>query len=713
MGTNRMIAGVVFCSLFAIFFQLAVFYPMYIGSFAGVHFASTFWVPIVLAVFAAAAALSFPFLFLSRRVATAAVFLFAVAATIFVNGAILPRSAALMDGGELAAQAPTPERIVSLAAVFFFCLVAAWFIRRRILAVSLFISLFVFICAVALQASAYLRGDISLEPETAIEPIRFSRDFNVVLIVVDSFPGVVAEKIFQEHPEEFSEFTGFTLFPRAVASFPGTSFSRPTIFSGSLYSSAAPVSAEENWRQAVEKSFVKELVDSHGFHATGFETFAVPGHSRNHSTASLAGDRGPYDRVRYAALFRAALIRVFGFLPERLRGAVVENEYFRMKANELKLYQTLPGLLAPPGDYPPHLLTAWDMSMHIPIFFRKDGTVLDSGAIAEQKTIPAGAAVDHHVFGLRNLASLLQSLKSKDLYDNSLILFLSDHGQIFPDSITVDENFFRDFPGFRHGNRIAHGHYPFARYNAVFLVKPPRAAGPARLSREPVWIGDARELVMAYNNNRSGGDPVRLVAAIRTAAPEIPVMLDTAQDLSDRWAHISDEHHFIEIRTLDEIYDRALRDFLGNGIWAAISESKPIEFPFGSFSGFLKRNPPNTLFLQDDIGHIKIKTTSPPTGEGVELRFHAWFHAGPDARPALPAGARPGRISVEVNGRILPDQDLFPLYGVKDPWHTVAVPAGAVDSDGELIVRFHHERLIPEFMDLPIFENFRLVPQAP
>jgi len=70
----------------------------------------------------------------------------------------------------------------------------------------------------------------------------FSRQRNVIILVLDSFRGDIFSALLTEHPDLRTRLGGFTFFPDALGGFPYTAPSVPVILTGSFYDNRQPFS---------------------------------------------------------------------------------------------------------------------------------------------------------------------------------------------------------------------------------------------------------------------------------------------------------------------------------------------------------------------------------------------------------------------------------------------------------------------------------------
>jgi hypothetical protein len=139
---------------------------------------------------------------------------------------------------------------------------------------------------------------------------------------------------------------------------------------------------------------------------------------------------------------------------------------------------------------------------------------------------------------------LFSRLKEYEIYDNSLIIIVSDHGHFYG---TADH--LVDFDDFSDGWKKNGNSRTVNMYNSVLFVKPPCANGIAQITHDPAWAGDVRNIVNYYFNRFENISPQKVEYEIRTAKPNVGVMFA----LSNNIYTTSLEHQLVSVSTLYDI----------------------------------------------------------------------------------------------------------------------------------------------------------------
>jgi len=301
----------------------------------------------------------------------------------------------------------------------------------------------------------------------------YSADRNIVHVVLDNFQTDVFAALVAEQGLE-DDFDGFVLYRENTAVAPHTSLAIPAIFSGRIYDGSEP--AANYYREAME----------HGFHSTLFER----GYTVN-LIPSMTMRQGPY--TNYLSLPKVSLasggkrkIRDVAFLldlslfrqtPHWLRPWFYNQNNWRLlnrvsEPNNIKsfvqrqFFEQYIDTIHVDIDRPAyHFIHLWPP--HPPFGTlpsgRWAGRVLDN--TRENYTNEARPMT-------RLLANLVQKLKEIGVYDQSLIIFQSDHGGGFePDFMP-------------------------SRLLGMLAVKPAGSRGPMRYSDAPTSVTDVAATIL-------------------------------------------------------------------------------------------------------------------------------------------------------------------------------------------------------------------------
>ena len=378
----------------------------------------------------------------------------------------------------------------------------------------------------------------------------FSTESNVVVIILDMFQGSVAERTFMLHPGFFESFDGFTVFSHTISSFASTQFSNAVIHSGKIYSADDP-SYEANISASIGDSFMMDM-ENEGYRVnmlgvstrTRFPEFPVFRFISNEETW-----------ITYNSASSAALARVTGywiqspfFVLNPSRNESWDHSEFAIMINQMvsdiELIDALTDNFSV-SDEEKKLLYFWYYALHYPTVITADGEV-DIGLLNEHSERDV---IYEASFTLAQLTRLFDAMKVLDVYDNSLIIIVSDHGGAMrPAALEEHREFIEHFTD---GKEAYGNHWNLTFYNSVLMVKPPDSQGEAIISHDPAWNGDVRALVNYYHNNSPGKSPKDVIADIRSEKPEIGVMF--LRSGTENYHMSTEDHEILYITSLSEI----------------------------------------------------------------------------------------------------------------------------------------------------------------
>lgn len=314
------------------------------------------------------------------------------------------------------------------------------------------------------------------EPEQPPEPLfQHSTDHNVVHIVLDNFQtDLFAELVAEEGLESVLE--GFVLFTDNAAAAPYTNLALPSIHLGRTFDGSIP--DNEFHKEAAEEGLPSRLHDlGYRVNLSLMRSLEDTRHSTAYRIPSTIG-QSPSTQVRAEALHLHDIM-LFRSVPhlarswvyndnnwrigrlagrgEALPKAFAHREYLRRYAERIQASDTGPAY---------HFIHVWPP--HPPYVTAADGS-------------PAGKVLPNTRENYRNEAratlraviSIIEALKKKKLYDNSLIVLQSDHGGGFEPEFTPKRMF------------------------AMLAVKPRDGQGAMTKSRAPTSVTDVAATIVS------------------------------------------------------------------------------------------------------------------------------------------------------------------------------------------------------------------------
>ena len=474
----------------------------------------------------------------------------------------------------------------------------------------------------------------------------FSRELNVVVLVLDTFQSDLFQDLIEEDPSLATAFRGFTYFRNAAAGFSGTPASIPLMLTGRHYDNAVPF--QEYVRTAFRSGSLPQVLKQAGFHVYynhpgfWFSLYADP------SIASHVRDRAPDTRGRSWEPARHLMrLGLFRCLPQagkrQMRG--VQAVYLPPVGED-----GLPAHLSPAVRNTPAGRKAL---AEIP-WRAGDAPFFREAALLVSARLDRPAFKYYHLMGvhpplthderlqpaalpftrdnamrqarglLRLVRTLLDTLADRGVYDRTMLLIVGDHGAHFEPRLVPVADRLRTRPGTTAA----------ATSNAfgipLVLVKLAGADGPLAVDDAPVSLADIPRTVASALGMQTdlpgrsmfeaGGDPHR-----RRRVMKYP---SGAHRLAHGYFPTLIEYEVSGFSWLDESWRPTGRQFLP-GSMRAQSPAAPYEWgrwlnvaAGGSGAAFLGEGwaAPEADFTWTDGRSARLRLGMPPAGGDVVFR---------------------------------------------------------------------------------------------
>ena len=470
----------------------------------------------------------------------------------YINATIIPFQAQILDGQPIVNYSTDSviQNVLVFVLITFFTLVWRKYIRNIAFVLIPIIGLFAANDLYRLNAFASSNETAWYEREAIIASgTTFSTERNIVVIVPDSLQGTVVERTFIEYPELLDRFDGFSVFTRTVSTFPFTNFSMPTMHSGTMYPSDE-YDITSNLFASVQDSFMTDM-QRNGVRVNAFgDTFSVLPLFDEIPTVEAAGPTNAWSR--YSVAVAASIARLTGYwiTGSFIVGTDLMSELRQHMLDSVLWYEIITDRLTV-GDGEYKLLYFWEQMFRHPIIFARDGTFSSTVPIWDPEighAVDEQDLIDETYFGLMQMVQLFEAMKGHDVYDNSLIIIVSDHGHFSARNAEHLSGFEDFYDGYRKNGNWREA----SMHNAVLFIKPPNARGQAKITHAPSWNGDVRAIINYYFENFDDFSPIEVVGEIRAENPDIPVMF-FSPDRSTNPYSTSEEHEVLHVTALQEI----------------------------------------------------------------------------------------------------------------------------------------------------------------
>ena len=296
----------------------------------------------------------------------------------------------------------------------------------------------------------------------AVHKYDFSEKKNVIVLVIDSFQGDFFQEILATDSGAAEAFDGFTYFRNAVGGYPVTAFSVPLILTGKYFDNSVPrdVFLRESY---LSDTSVPRILKTHGFQVDMYPPISF--FYADEETCSNWGAKIP-KRSPSRALFNGDVmhdisqlldVELFRIGPHFLRYRIYNNREWLLRNVSAVFFPVASCSSSPEQeDRPPPPALFPEKSLKDDFVRLINDMDFYVSASAEQPTFKY-----YHVMGLhpplvidetlsyhdkemgnnresyvRNArgrialaALMLDELRKNDLYDNSLIFIIADHGR--------------------------------------------------------------------------------------------------------------------------------------------------------------------------------------------------------------------------------------------------------------------------------------------
>lgn len=332
----------------------------------------------------------------------------------------------------------------------------------------------------------------------------FSRDKNIIVMVLDTFQSDLFQEMLDEDPSLAETFRGFTYFRNATAGFSGTTPSIPLILTGQYYDNAVPFQAFV--KSAFRTNSLPKVLKDAGFHVSYNHPWFWPSLYADESTASNTREKTSWNgRVSWPPASHLIKLGLFRSLPQagkrllpipqavyvpqddgaaaHLSAAARNTEAGRRTLAAIPwmvgdaLFFREMALLASAGMPSPTFKYYHLQGIHPPLEHDENLQAQSLAFTRENAKRQAKGLV-------RLLETLIATLVDRGLYDKTVLIFVGDHGARFDPRLVEVESRRRSRPGT----------VPVATSNSfglpLVLVKPIGAAEPLTISDAPVSLAD-------------------------------------------------------------------------------------------------------------------------------------------------------------------------------------------------------------------------------
>ena len=276
-----------------------------------------------------------------------------------------------------------------------------------------------------------------------IEKVKYAVKNNVIMICLD---GVTTESVFEtfkNYPELKKRYRGFTLFANNVGMNTSTMFCVPGFFTGKLLTPEI-LATKYTTSMYSRDSALKNYIDRHFaiFLRSGLErmSYIYPddGNDNKRKVNLLTPVEGTILQWMFHELYffkitpfflKGKLMQFYFYSvwPNRQKNLIADdNVTTPHKIDENYFYKKLEEAPLLSSEYPGAFHYHHFLGGHQPYKYDKDGNRVDRSKIP-WRTDWQGY-YERVVFEMKRVANLMDTLKKRGLYDDSVIIILADHG---------------------------------------------------------------------------------------------------------------------------------------------------------------------------------------------------------------------------------------------------------------------------------------------
>ncbi|HIF9339582.1 TPA: YidC/Oxa1 family membrane protein insertase [Photobacterium damselae] len=351
---------------------------------------------------------------------------------------------------------------------------------------------------------------------------------NIVVIMLDMFTGDHVSKIFKDYPKLKSHFSGFTWYPDTITAGNGTFVSEPSIHGGYDYTVDAINSRSEKIESIVDEIAKGYKVFTDNFGEKGFDIslygtqFANCDNIKKHihnKYLKVCGELGkekdyfPYFmkknglKIDLSKTNDNKFLQLYGVMsafPYILRPYIYQHGSWLgtvVKSYNPNTYSTYANIdlmndISNTNSKKSTFKYIQSGIPHLPWSIDKNLKLTLNDAYPETKgqlTKVNGIIPEHfyaEAFSLKAISKWIEWLKSNHIYDNTMIILVSDHGE--GDSVSLSKAFGIDISG-HHLYRTNQG-YP-GRPHGLLMIKDFNSNEPFTVSNNFMSTADVPSIV--------------------------------------------------------------------------------------------------------------------------------------------------------------------------------------------------------------------------
>jgi len=288
-------------------------------------------------------------------------------------------------------------------------------------------------------SSSDKQKEIIIKDSDRVKKVTFSENKqNVLVIILDMVQGWYLRSILVDNPDYFQTFSGFTWYPNTVSITNYTASSAPSILAGFDYTpDKLDIDSTRTLKEKIDLTF-KLLYKKAQNSGYSFISSKIPSHNTDQSNIDeyLPHWDSKWDYLKpqlkigeakeqeYSLLWQNAL---FFSVPLFIKSKIYKRGSWLFKKSSLnentsvtKHYNFLRVLpyISEVKNTKPSFIFIWSASTHFP------WDIIDDEGVFKPDVTP----YENNQWGISKVAEWIEWMKRKNVYDNTKIIILSDHG---------------------------------------------------------------------------------------------------------------------------------------------------------------------------------------------------------------------------------------------------------------------------------------------
>ena len=420
-------------------------------------------------------------------------YLLGLAILIFVQQNFLVWDYGVLDGATLNFAKNTSLGFLELG-IWILAFLAFWYFRKfltrqfsngiLILGLATIVPAFIALLSAPEKTAVY-----SLTEDSKFS---FSKDENVIVILLDAFQSDVFQKLVAENSEFNEMLNGFTFYENNVSTFSRTFPTLPLFLTGETYKKDEPVL--DFVADAYQDRLLEDLIDA-DWHVGLYTPVRKPIPASPDIASNIIGGHLLSEKV--ATYIDNINVSVFRGVPHFMKPAIYNSGNFVIRRDLMKESgaNTSENNADPRASYPKkHKVDWFDFEENLNQFVDKNSSkptfklfhfIAPHAPFLMNREMEVGnfehsfkSYEDFSYAGLKILDGIIDTLKAEEIYDNSTVLILSDHGRGFPNRYQY--------------NPVSKEYYPVEKFGperaaakSILLLKPANSRGAFNVSSSP------------------------------------------------------------------------------------------------------------------------------------------------------------------------------------------------------------------------------------